>query len=295
MSAAAAPQELRTLGRIGSSRLVLLLSAALFAVFFLLPLLYFLLLSLFTFIQTGQYEGRLTLANYGRIVGDSYYLGIFGTTLMLGLQVSLAALVLGYPLAYFLARGSSRWRHLVLIITVGSLFTNLIVRTYGWLVILPKRGLLNNILLDLGLIDQPLKLIFNMTGVVIGLTQIMLPVFILIVAGAIQAIDPDLGEAAAIAGSDPLRTFLEVTLPLSLRGVIGGLSLVFALTISSFVTPQFLAGGKFLVAGTLINELMTKTLNYPLAAAVSALLLTVSVTVIAGLAWTGGRAVRLGD
>ncbi|MCC6792272.1 MAG: ABC transporter permease subunit, partial [Thermomicrobiales bacterium] len=143
-------------------------------------------------------------------------------------------------------------------------------------------------------IDEPLKLIFNMTGVLIGLTQIMLPVFILVVAGVIQAIDPDLDQAAAIAGADPLRSFIAVTLPLSLRGVIGGLSLVFTLTISSFITPQFLAGGKFLVVGTLISELMTKTLNYPLAAALSAILLVVSVALIAGRSWFGGRVVRLG-
>jgi putative spermidine/putrescine transport system permease protein len=282
---------LQRIGRWASGWGIIALSGVIFLLFFLLPLVYFLILSLFTFVQTGEYTTDLTLGNYGRLLGDLYYLDVLRVTLLLGVQVSLVCLVLGYPLAYFLARSRSRWRHVVLIVVVSSLFTNLVVRTYGWLVILPKRGLLNNILLDLGLIDDPLKLIFNTTGVVIGLSQIMLPVFVLVVAGVLQAIDRELVDAAEIAGADPLRAFLAVVWPLSLRGVIGGLSLVFTLTISSFVTPEFLAGGRFLVAGTLINELMTRTLNYPLAAALSALLLATSLVIIGLMNWLGQKAV----
>jgi putative spermidine/putrescine transport system permease protein len=270
---------------------VIALSGVIFLLFFLIPLGYFLVLSVFTFVQTGQYTTDLTLENYWRLLGDTYYLDILRITLLLGVQVCVVCLILGYPLAYFLARSRSAWRNVVLIVVVSSLFTNLVIRTYGWLVILPKRGLLNNVLLDLGLIDDPLKLIFNTTGVVIGLSQIMLPVFVLIVAGVLQAIDRDLIEAAEIAGADPLRAFAAVTWPLSLRGVIGGLSLVFTLTISSFVTPEFLSGGRFLVAGTLISELITRTLNYPLAAALSTLLLLTSLIVIGVLAWLSQRVV----
>jgi putative spermidine/putrescine transport system permease protein len=282
---------LERLGRFASGWGALGLSAIIFLVFFLIPLGYFLLMSLFTFVQTGQYTTDLTLANYQRLLGDAYYLDILRVTLLLGVQVSLVCLVLGYPLAYFLARSRSVWRSVVLVVVVSSLFTNLVVRTYGWLVILPKRGLLNNVLLDLGLIEDPLKLIFNTTGVIIGLSQIMLPVFVLVVAGVLQSIDQELVAAAEIAGADPLRAFLAVVWPLSLRGVIAGLSLVFTLTISSFVTPEFLAGGRFLVAGTLISELMSRTLNYPLAAALSALLIVTSLAVIGALAWLGQKVV----
>jgi putative spermidine/putrescine transport system permease protein len=276
---------LERIGRFASGWSVVALSAVIFILFFLIPLGYFFVMSVFTFVQTGEYTTDLTLANYQRLLGDTYYLDILRVTLLLGAHVSLVCLVLGYPLAYFLARSRSVWRNIVLIVIVSSLFTNLVVRTYGWLVILPKRGLLNNVLLDLGLIEDPLKLIFNTTGVVIGLSQIMLPVFVLIVAGVLQAIDTELVAAAEIAGADPLRAFAAVVWPLSLRGVIAGLSLVFTLTISSFVTPEFLAGGRFLVAGTLISELMSRTLNYPLAAALSVLLLVTSLVVIGLLAW----------
>lgn len=282
------------LGRFASGWGVITVSAAIFLFFFLVPLGYFLIMSLYTFIQTGVYTTDLTLANYQRLLGDTYYLDILRVTLLLGVQVSLVCLLLGYPLAYFLARNRSVWRNVLLVVVVSSLFTNLVVRTYGWLVILPKRGLLNNVLLDLGVIDEPLKLIFNTTGVIIGLSQIMLPVFVLVVAGVLQTIDEELVAAAEIAGADPLRAFLAVVWPLSLRGVIAGISLVFTLTISSFVTPEFLAGGRFLVAGTLISELMSRTLNYPLAAALSALLLATTLAVIGALAWVGQRTVADG-
>lgn len=293
MSAASARRRapLERLGTFASSGGLLALSGVLFLFFFLLPLLFFLALGFATFVQTGEYAPDLTLDNFGRLLGDPYYLDVLRVTLLLGVQVSLVCLVLGYPLAYFLARDRSGWRNVLLIVVVSSLFTNLVVRTYGWLVILPKRGLLNNVLLDLGLIDEPLKLIFNTTGVVIGLGQIMLPVFVLVVAAVLQGIDRTLEEAAAIAGADPVRAFAAVVWPLGLRGVLGGLSLVFTLTISSFVTPEFLAGGRFLVAGTLISELMTRTLNYPLAAALSALLLIASLAVIGGMAWLGQKVV----
>lgn len=288
---ATGPGWLDRLGRFASGWGAIALSAAIFLFFFLVPLGYFLVMSLFTFVQTGVYTTDLTLANYQRLLGDAYYLDILRVTLLLGVQVSLVCLVLGYPLAYFLAKNRSAWRNVLLIVVVSSLFTNLVVRTYGWLVILPKRGLLNNVLLDLGVIDEPLKLIFNTTGVIIGLSQIMLPVFVLVVAGVLQTIDEELVAAAAIAGADPVRAFLAVVWPLSLRGVIAAISLVFTLTISSFVTPEFLAGGRFLVAGTLISELMSRTLNYPLAAALSALLLATSLAVIGALAWVGQRTV----
>jgi putative spermidine/putrescine transport system permease protein len=282
---------LERIGRFASGWGLVALSGVIFALFFLIPLGYFFVLSFFTFVQTGEYTTDLTLANYQRLLGDAYYLDILRVTLLLGAQVSLVCFVLGYPLAYFLARSRSGWRQIVLIVVVSSLFTNLIVRTYGWLVILPKRGLLNNVLLDLGLIEDPLKLIFNTTGVIIGLSQIMLPVFVLVVAAVLQAIDRDLVDAAEIAGADPLRAFASIVWPLSLRGVIGGISLVFTLTISSFVTPEFLAGGRFLIAGTLISELMTRTLNYPLAGALAVLLLVTSLVVIAVLAWLSQRVV----
>ena len=165
----------------------------------------------------------------------------------------------------------------MLIIVTASLFTNLIVRTYGWMVFLTPRGLLNNVLLDVGLIERPLKLMFNEAGVIIGMTQINLPVLVLVAAVAIQGIDRVLEQAAAVTGAGPLRIFAKVTWPLSLVGVLSGSALVFALTISNFITADFLGGGRVMILGTMIRQLMTRSLNYPYAAALSGLLLLLAL------------------
>jgi len=262
---------------------------AFFLIFFIIPLGYFLLISFFTYIQSGQYEVALTLENYRRLISDQYYLRILWATFQLGIISAAVCFVAGYPLAYFLGRSRSKWRNLVLGIVVASLFTNLVVRTYGWIVLLSEHGLLNNFLMDTSLLQKPLQLIYNMTGVVIGEAQVELPVFIMLVAGVIQMIDPDLDYAARVMGADNLQAFFAVVWPLSLRGIIGGLSLVFALSISSYITPNFLAGGKIIYASLFINTLVTKTLNYPLAGALSAVLLLSSLGVVGTLSWVSKK------
>lgn len=283
---------LKSLGQLASGRIVRFIGIfllAFFLVFFIIPLGYFLLLSFFTFIQVGQYTTALTLANYQRLISDIYYLRILSATFQLGIITSVACFVLGYPLAYLVGRSQSSWRNLVLALVVASMFTNLVVRTFGWVVLLSPHGLLNNVLMGMGLIKEPLQLIFNMTGVVIGETQIQLPVFILLVAGVIQMIDSNLEHAAKVMGADDIQAFFAVIWPLNIRGVIGGLSLVFALTVSSYITPHFLSGGKVIFAALFINTLVTKTLNYPLAGALSAVLIFTSLTVVGGMAWMSRR------
>jgi putative spermidine/putrescine transport system permease protein len=285
-------QILKSISKIALSRglqIIAALMIILFLVFFLIPLSYFLLLSFFTFVQSGQFSTALTLANYQRLISDVFYLRILGATFQLGLAACGVCFVLGYPIAYLLGRSTSRWRNIVLAIVVASLFTNLVVRTFGWIVTLSPHGVFNNILMQLGLIKEPLDLMFNMTGVVIGVAQIQLPVFIMVVASVIQMIDPNLEYAAKVMGADDLQAFLAVVWPLSLRGTIGGLSLVFALSISSYITPQFLSGGKVIFAALFINTLVTKTLNYPLAGALSAVLILTSLAVVGGMAWSSRK------
>jgi putative spermidine/putrescine transport system permease protein len=237
---------------------------------------YFLSISFASYREPGVFEAIFTLENYARLVRDDYAVGVLWTTLRVSVSVTLLCLLLGYPLAMFIAREKGWARRAVLLVTIASLFTNLVVRTYGWIVFLAPRGLLNNVLIDAGVIAKPLKLMFNASGVIIGLTQIMLPVLVLTLAVSLQSIGRVLEEAAAVAGAGPVRTFTRVILPLSMPGVLGGSALVFALTLSSFITPEFLGGGKMMMLGTLIRQLMTKTLNYPFAAAVSVMMLVVA-------------------
>ena len=259
------------------------LIAAVFLVHFVVPVALFILLGFATYIQPGQWTADLTFGNYERALTQTYAIDILLLTVKIGAIVTGLCVLLGYPVAYFIARERGGARHLVLIVVTASLFTNLIVRTYGWMVFLTPRGLLNNVLVDIGLIERPLKLIFNETGVIIGLTQINLPLLVLVAAVAIQSIDRVLEQAAAVAGAGPLRIFMKVTWPLSLVGVLSGSALVFALTISNFITADFLGGGRVMILGTMIRQLMTRSLNYPFAAALSGLLLLLALAAIAAL------------
>ena len=268
------------------------LLGAIIVVFFVVPVGYFLIISFALYLEPGLFEGAFTLENYERLVSDDYVLGVLTDTFRISVLVMVLCLVLGYPLAMFIARESGFLRRAVMIVTVASLFTNLVVRTYGWLVFLTPRGLFNNMLLDAGLIDKPLKLMFNETGVIIGLVQIMLPILVIVVAVSLQAIDRVLEDAASMAGAGKVRVFTRVIWPLSLPGVISGCVLVFTLSMSSFITPEFLGGGRVMVLGTLIRQLMTRSLNYPFAAAVSVALLLLAVAMLVGLALLSRRATR---
>lgn len=269
-----------------------ILLGSIFVVFFVMPVGFFLSVSVALYLEPGIFDDTFTLENYARLVRDDYALGVLTDTLRISAVVTILCLVLGYPLAMFIARETGFVRRAVMIVTVASLFTNLVVRTYGWLVFLTPRGLFNNMLLDSGLIEKPLRLMFNETGVIIGLVQIMLPIQIIVLAVSLQAIDKVLEDAASIAGAGKVRIFTRIIWPLSLPGVISGSILVFTLSMSSFITPEFLGGGRVMVLGTLIRQLMTRSLNYPFAAAVSATLLLLAIAMLVSLAVISRRVMR---
>ncbi len=269
-----------------------ILLGSIFVVFFVMPVGFFLSVSVALYLEPGIFDDTFTLENYARLVRDDYALGVLTDTLRISAYVTVLCLVLGYPLAMFIARETGFVRRAVMIVTVASLFTNLVVRTYGWLVFLTPRGLFNNMLLDAGLIEKPLRLMFNETGVIIGLVQIMLPIQIIVLAVSLQAIDKVLEDAASIAGAGKVRIFTRIIWPLSLPGVISGSILVFTLSMSSFITPEFLGGGRVMVLGTLIRQLMTRSLNYPFAAAVSATLLLLAIAMLVSLAIISRRVMR---
>ena len=269
-----------------------ILLGSIFVVFFVVPVGFFLSVSVALYLEPGIFDDTFTLENYARLVRDDYALGVLTGTLRISAVVTILCLVLGYPLAMFIARETGFVRRAVMIVTVASLFTNLVVRTYGWLVFLTPRGLFNNMLLDSGLIEKPLRLMFNETGVIIGLVQIMLPIQIIVLAVSLQAIDKVLEDAASIAGAGKVRIFSRIIWPLSLPGVISGSILVFTLSMSSFITPEFLGGGRVMVLGTLIRQLMTRSLNYPFAAAVSATLLLLAIAMLVSLAIISRRVMR---
>ena len=235
-----------------------------------------------------------TLGHYLKLVSDTYYLEIIGRTLALGLTVTLLTLLIGYPVALFLARSTSRWRGWLTILVVFPLLLNLVVRTFGWIALLAQNGLVNQALQTLGIAEAPVKLLFNFAGLLIGLTHIFLPFMILVLIGAIQNIPRDVEDAARVLGASWWTTLTRVTLPLSAPGILSGGILVFVLTISALVTPRLLGGPTYRVMSTLIYDEFLQRLNWP-AGSAQALLLTAIVLVLIVLSGrlargTGARA-----
>ena len=220
-----------------------------------------------------------TATHYVKLVTDLYYLEIIGRTLALGLTVTLLTLAIGYPVAFFLARSTSRWRSWLTILVVFPLLLNLVVRTFGWIALLAQNGLVNQALQALGLVDSPVKLLFNFAGLLIGMTHIFLPFMVLVLIGAIQNIPRDVEDAARVLGASWGSTFVKVTLPLSAPGILSGSILVFVLAISALVTPRLLGGPTYQVMSTLIYDEFLQRLNWP-AGSAQALLLTVMVLVL---------------
>lgn len=260
--------------------LLLLPAVMVLMVFFVVPLADLFVLSLQHYVPGKGVAETFTVENYTRFLTDSYYLGVLLETLWLGVVVTALTLVLGYPLAYFLARTVSPRKGIWIALIIFPLFTNIVVRSFSWIILLGNRGLLNNFLRELQLIDQPLRLMFNFTGVVIGLTHIFLPFMVITLTSVLQNIELDYEEAAQVLGANRFRTFWLITLPLSLPGIVAGSLLVFLLTITAFVTPRLLGGVTFKVMSNLIFQEFMSTFNWPFGAAMAFILLVVTLIII---------------
>jgi putative spermidine/putrescine transport system permease protein len=247
----------------------------LFVVFFAAPVLV-LFASSFERVDTATFRviDPLTLHNYRKFLLDPYYLGVLGATLKISLLVTLAALVTGYPVAAYLARARPRERAVLMLLIVSPLLVSLVIRSFGWVIVLGPRGLVNAALAGLGL--APARLIYTETAVVVGLTHVFYPFMVLAIYSALQNIDPAVVRAARNLGAGPLQTFWRVTLPLSVPGVVAGSLIVFALAVSSFVTPTLLGGPWVKVVAYLAWEQNLVVLDWGFAAAIAVILLGVT-------------------
>ncbi len=267
--------------RINGLSLLILPSALLFALFFFLPIGLMALMSLLTGNPVVAPRVDLTTRHYARIINDPYYLEVIWTTIRIGLWTTLTSLVIGYPLAHWMARIKSRAGHALLLMAVlAPMLTGIVVRTFAWMALLSDKGVINQTLISLGLISQPLKLMYNETGIVIGLVHIYVPFMVLTLTGVIGRIDERLEQAAENLGASPARAFLEVTLPLSLPGILAGSLLVFALAISAYVTPILLGGFQIMTLPILIYQQISANFNIGFAAALGMVLLMVSFILV---------------
>ena len=240
---------------------------------FAVPIVCLIALSFFSMTGPATVGDEFTIENYRSFFTDGFYYKILLNTFWLGGAVVICCLIIGYPVSYVLARTRSSWRGLLLFMVVAPLLVSAVVRNIGWFPILSDSGLVNWLLLKSGLIANPLPLISNFTGVVIGLVHALLPFMILTLTTVIQRIEPELEEAAASLGAGPVRTFTHVLLPLSLPGMVGGSLLVFTMAIAAYTTPVIMGGNRVLVMATFIGQQFRTVLDYALGATSAAVLL----------------------
>jgi putative spermidine/putrescine transport system permease protein len=240
---------------------------------FVAPLVILTVLSLYQMTGPAIVGDEASLDNYIHFFSDVFYLRILWNTFLLGGLVVFFCLVIAYPVSYYLARSNSRWRGLLLFLVVSPLLVSAVVRNIGWFPILSNNGLVNWLLINLSIVSDPIPLISNFTGVVIGLVHALLPFMILTLTTVFQRIEPELEDAAASLGAGPITVFTQVLLPLSLPGAIGGSLLVFTMAIAAFTTPVIMGGNRVLVMATYIGQQFRTVLDYAIGATAAAILL----------------------
>ncbi len=255
---------------------------ALLVLAFLVPIFQMLALSV-------QGADGPTLEHFRRFLGDSFYLSVLRRTIAVSLIVTVICASVGIPLAYIMARASERLRLALIVMVILPLMISVVVRTFGWMVLLSRSGLIPQMLRDLGLAERNFAIMHTEAAVVIGLAQVLMPFMVLSILGVMMRIDRQLEEAARTMGCSFLQTLRAVVLPLSMPGVLAGSVLVFTLAASSFVTPNLLGGPRVQVLAASIYRSVTQTLDWPFAAAQAVILFTGVLLVLIPYMWLVGR------
>lgn len=254
---------------------------------YLLPMLWVVRMSVNRFAGGGRIEQTVTLDSFAAVLTDPYYLRVAGTTLLVGVLTALFTVVLAYPVALFLARTSSRFRGVLLLLAITPMLVSAVARTYGWMVILGPSGLISTLAQTLGLSDRPVTIAYTVGGVVIAMVQIFLPYAVLALVSGFGRLSSDLEDAAGSLGANRWNRFARVTLPLTAPGLLSAALLVFILSISAYVTPRLIGGGRVPVLAAEIYMQATNQLNWPVASALSILLI-----LIFGVALFGSQLVQ---
>ena len=232
-----------------------------------------------------------SLAWYAKALGESLYVEVFWITVRIAIIVTVVTLVLSYPVAYFLATTTRLGAALGFALVILPLWTSILVRTYAWMVLLGRNGIVNKSLIAIGAIDEPLALLHNELGVVIGMVHVLMPYMVLPLYAAMRRVDPDLLQAAQGLGAGGFRIFRRIFLPLSAQGIYAGCILVFVLSVGFFITPALLGGGRVIMIAVLIEQQVREVLNWSFASALATVLLVATIAIY-GLAQraTGERA-----
>jgi putative spermidine/putrescine transport system permease protein len=250
--------------------------AGFFALFFVAPLLILLYVSL----QADPGMTRMSGLQFARFLFDPFSLGVLGRTLWLGVEVTILCLLLGFPLAWAYVRGPSWSQPVLILVVLLPLLTSVVVRTFAWIVILGRQGIVNSALLSLGFVDTPLRLLYTEGGVVVALAQVQMPLMVLPLITALSRIDRNLDDASLALGAGAWRSFWKVTAPLCLPGILAGCMLTYAAAITAFITQSLVGGGQMLFMPMYIYQQATALQNWPFAAAISIIFLGAVLAVV---------------
>lgn len=260
------------------------------ALFFILPLVIVVVVSFLTRGPRGVLVMPFTLEHYQRILSP-LFLPVFGNSILIALVTTVICLIVGYPLAFFVStRKSKRSQNFALFLVILPFWTNFLVRTYAWRVLLGNEGTINAVLTNLGLIQQPLPLINTQFAILVGLVYGFLPFMVLPIYASVERFEFRLVEAAHDLGANDIKAFLRVVFPLTLPGVIAGCILVFIPAIGAYVTPVLLGGTSGLMIGTLIEQQVIKSNNWPLGSATSVIMMAMVMVGLFVYMWMGRRA-----
>jgi len=243
--------------------------------------------------EAQQLTNELTLDNYTFLFTRPLYIWAFIRTFIVGVSVGLIDVVLGYPLAYFLVRTRTRWKGVLIALALAPLLASVVVRTYGWYIILNRFGVANDLLLALGVTSDRIAFMPSTGAIIIGLAHALLPYTVLTIMGSLQGINPNLELAAMSLGANRVRTFFSVLLPLSFPGIAGGFILAFSIAISAYATPAILGGPATQVLATAIYGFMMQLLDWSIGAALAVVLVASSLFLLFLAARLGSRQVTL--
>ncbi len=246
----------------------------------LLVLTIFLIVPLLTTIfGTFRGEEGFTASTYINLFKDSYFLSIYFRTIKLAVITTTVSIILGFPTSYYISRTNKKMRGIYIMFAVFPLLTSAVVRSFSWMVILGRKGIINTTLLGIGIIDKPLKLLYNEFSIVVGLVYLFLPLMIMSLVGVMENISGDLTEAAESLGASKMTAFLKVILPLSIPGLIVGSILVFTGSLTAYTTPQLLGGSKAKVLSTLIYQNAMALFDWNTAAAVATIMIITTLII----------------
>jgi len=254
-----------------------------FGLLLAVPLVLTFVLSLHGFdANLGGILDNRSVRNYAAVLSDPYYYTIFLRTFVLSLLVTVLCVLIGVPEAYFLFRMRDPWRSLCLVMILGPLLISVVVRTLGWSILLGREGVINALLLKLGIIDHPLQMIFTFGAVTIAMVHVLVPLMVLSVWTSLTRLDPAVSQAARSLGAGRFKVMWRVVLPQITPGILSGSLIVFALTASAFATPALIGGRRLKVVATTAYDEFLGTLNWPLGAAIAIVLLLLNVAIIVG-------------